>query len=191
MSPYSRFVVWAKLLLPILALMMLASLFLLQKDPDAAVGLAFSDADRALLDDGLAVVAPRIAGRSASGAGYVLLAQKAVPRTTEARDIDFTQVFLDADGIELRAPHAQLDIAAQRLTLDHGAEVATRNGARLTASVAMADLATQEVVFSGPVEFDGPDGQIAAGAARIWKEGQNMQVEFTGGVQARLTPMTP
>lgn len=167
---YSRFVRVVKFALPILAIAVLSTVFLVQREDPFDGQLVFSDTDRNALDDGLTIHNPQITGATASSR-YRISASTAVPDSTNAREVRFTELVArseQADGasVELTGDQGTAHIASEIITVSGNVVVVTSSGYRAETSAATADLAVGGLQ-TARVTVSGPTGVIEAGAMRI------------------------
>ena len=167
---YSRFVRIVKFALPLLAIAVLSTVFLVQQEDTFDGQLVFSELDRRSLDDGLTIHNPQITGRSASG-GYRISAATAIPDDTNAKEVRFTKLVArteNADGraTELTGNQGIAEIDSEIVTVVGDVVVTTSGGYRVETSKAVARLA-EGALDTGPVRVVGPTGQIEAGTLRI------------------------
>ena len=106
-NAYSRFVAWVKIILPVMALLLLSSLFLFQSSDGDQQALPFSAGELAELATGQGIGRPEFKGLSGDGRAITLTADSALPRLTNRKVIDVTGVDATMDnpehqGIRLR-----------------------------------------------------------------------------------------
>lgn len=169
---YSRFVAWAKILLPLAALSLMATLFLIarQIDPEAAIPFAEVDVERFARE--ARIGGPEVSGVTADGTVVSISAAAARPdpqapgRMTADRLAARFEV-PDGSRIEARAATGTVDAGAQRLTLGGGVEITTSTGYRIAAEALSAGLGETALASEGAVTAEGPPGRIEAGAMTV------------------------
>lgn len=185
---YSTLVAWAKVLLPLTALALLSTLFLLSRSPNPQDALQFNDVDIALLGTERRLTAPRFAGLLGDGRAVTMTADTAVQMMNDPDMLQLERVQTDvalADGgnLTLRADRGALDSAAQRVDLAGGVFAQTTDGYELLSEQVQVAMTGQQVISPGAVTLRGPGILLAAGAMQLTgPEGQAL-VEFTGGVR--------
>lgn len=185
---YSTLVAWAKVLLPLTALALLSTLFLLSRSPNPQDALQFNDVDIAVLGTERRLTAPRFAGLLGDGRAVTMTADTAVQMMNDPNMLQLEQVESDvalADGgnLTLRADRGALDSAAQRVDLTGGVLAQTTSGYELLSEQVQVAMTGQQVISPGAVTLRGPGILLAAGAMQLTgPEGQAL-VEFTGGVR--------
>lgn len=169
MDSHSRLVGWLKVALPLAALALLSTLFLIARriDPEAALPYAEVDVADRLREPRM--TAPAYAGVTADGAAITVTAAEARPGpgTAQAAGVAAQLVTPDGARTALSAAAIALDEAAGQLRLSGGVQIATPQGYELrTDSVAMA-LDRTGAETTGTVQGFGPAGQITAGGMEI------------------------
>jgi lipopolysaccharide export system protein LptC len=164
---HTRLVGWLKVALPLLALAVLATLFLLSDriDPDAA--LPYAEVDVVERARAPRMTAPTYAGITSDGASLTLTAEEARPATADsparAEGLVLELVTPDGSRTELHAPTAEIDQAAQRLILSGGVTVSTDSGYRLQSPEILALMDRSGYESRGKVTASGPVGELEAG----------------------------
>lgn len=164
---YSRAVRILRILLPLGALALLSSIFLITRDPFPA-GITFSAADIEAFDAGLKLTEPRFTGTTDAGEPFILRAAWALPDAPDPSEIRLSgieaQIFL-ADGREARLAAAKgtLKPKAQIVVLEGTVTIDTSDGYRAATARAVADLRARTLVVPELVTAEGPLGRIDAG----------------------------
>lgn len=194
---HSRFVSWAKVVLPLAALAILATLFLFarQIDPDAAIPFADVDVERFARE--ARVGAPEFSGVTADGTVVSISASAArpdpdVPGRMVADDLAARFVVPDGSSIEAAAAQGVLDSAGQRLEMTGGVEIGTSTGYRVVAPGLTAGLGETALVSIGAVTAEGPLGRIEAGGLAVTRQDSERNgpylLVFNGGVKLVYRP---
>ncbi|MEC9432264.1 MAG: LPS export ABC transporter periplasmic protein LptC [Pseudomonadota bacterium] len=171
---YSRLVRWLKIGLPLLALALLSSLFLIPQDKVFEGGLVYSTADLISLGEGLQVTNPRIEGATAAGEPFVVEADSATPDGPDPSLVELARVrgaFEQGAGeaareIRLTAETGRLRPREQALSLSGAVRLETSDGYVVTTDRVSADLRAGRAEAPGPVRAEGPQGSIEAGSFR-------------------------
>ena len=167
---YTRSVQWAKIALPILALGLFSSVFLVsEQDVFEGTGIVFSEADLSALGEGIQIKSPRFSGITDKGDKFLLTATSANPDSNKPSVIGMVSVAATLDlasgeSIDLTAGQGELLVPTQMLTLEQGVTIASTEGLRGRLQIAVADLRKGIVTSDRPVEITGPMGQINAEA---------------------------
>jgi lipopolysaccharide export system protein LptC len=163
---YSRAVRILKVALPLVALGLMASVFLLTRE-ETAGGLRFSAADFAALDRGLRLAEPRVTGMTDRGEPFVVRAAWALPDgpdpelvTLEAVEAEL--VLADGRTVTLKARSGTIRPDARRVSLEGTVVVTTSDGYRAETERAEADLTLGTLTVPERVVATGPLGRIEA-----------------------------
>lgn len=170
MDSHSRLVGWLKVALPLMALAILSTLFLVARkvDPDSALPYAEVDiADR--------IREPRMtdaayAGVTRDGSRITVTASEARPGDgTGASAARVAAQLATPDGAHtaLTAGALQVRESAGQLLLQQGVLVATSTGYELRTEAMQLALDRTGAESLGPVEGYGPPGRITAGGMQI------------------------
>lgn len=190
-------VAWLRVLLPLAALVILSTLFLLSRrpEPDAAIPYARVDAEaRARAPQ---MTAPTYAGVTSDGATIALSADSATPTRdggiggASTLKLDWRAV--DGFGVQLSAPRAVM--GAQAITLDGGVRITTSTGWTVTAPQMVAETDRSALDATGGVDAAAPFGTVRADALSIRRQPGPQQggmpdhlLDFTGGVRLLYLP---
>lgn len=199
-AAYSRFVRILKIALPLVAVALLSTIFLVQEEEGLDGGLVFSKADLETLGDGLTVNNPRLAGTMPDGTAYVLSAEKAVPDRTRIEQVEFESLssvmrFQSDEVVEVHAARATAFVKDRMLSMRDGINIRMSSGYVATSDAAKVFLDRGEIVTDAPVSATGPGTKIDAGRmtvrAAIDANGtrtDNPVVIFEQGVTMTITP---
>lgn len=168
---HTRRVVWLKVALPLVALAVLSTLFLLADriDPDDALSTAEVDVE------GLAreprITAPTYAGTTSDGAALTLSAEAAQLQTdTTPGTVDQLTLRLETpDGAttEVIAGQALLDSGTREVLLSGGVIATTSAGYRIETEAMVSRLDLSSLSSRTAVVASGPVGTITAGAMTL------------------------
>lgn len=164
----SRIVAWLGVLLPLAALAILSTMFLLGRrpDPDAAIPYARVDANELARDPRM--TRPAFAGVTTGGAAVTLTASRASPdpgRAAEAEDLRLTWRATDGLAADLAAPAAKIE--GERIVLSGGVRMTTSGGWALSLQDAQADTANDVILGQGDIVAVAPFGRISAQDMRL------------------------
>lgn len=169
---HSRAVAWLKILLPLLALVILANLFLVARTVDPSDAIPYSEVD---IEDRVReprLTAPTWAGVTDDGAALTVAAAEA--RTGQdggaapaATVLSVQMETPDGARYDMQAGSGILDDAAQSLTVQAGVEITTSAGYRIETPVMTLALDRTGVVAPEAVQATGPVGRISAGGMAI------------------------
>ncbi len=193
---YSRFVAWAKVVLPLVALALLATLFLIARriDPDAAIPFAEVDVEQYARE--ARIGAPEFSGVTADGTVVSLSADlarpdPAMPSRMLADGLSARLEIPDGSTVMLEAATGAVDGVARSITLGGGVTIATSTGYRIETTDLAADMGETGLRADGAVVASGPPGRLEAGAMALTRaadaEGEYLLV-FSGGVKLVYDP---
>jgi len=188
MNRHSVIVWWVKVILPIVGILLLASLFLFSRSPNPDAALPFADVDVARIAADQRLSQPRFAGTLEDGRGVTLISDTATP--SSERD-----TFIHLDTVEARvelSDDAFLLLDALSGTLDLGERVAdlagdvdirTTQGYRVSSDAMQVAMDQLHLVSPGPVAASGPDFTLQAGSMEVFDPGTGAVLSFAGGVR--------
>ena len=192
---HSRIVAWLKIALPLAALVILSTLFLLADriDPDAALPYAEIDvADRTRTQK---MTAPTYAGLTSDGAALTLTAIEARPATEDSKAVaQGLSLRLDTpDGghTDLVAATAVMDDITRRLFLSGGVKISTSTGYQVVTDAVTANLDRSGMESLGPVQATAPAGTLVADKFTLSQDNQtpgSYLLVFKGGVELVYNP---
>lgn len=195
---YSRFIALSKIALPLAALGVLATLFLLSRisapGSDGLTILPQAEVTRLLKEQRL--TAPTYAGVTRDGTQIALAAESARrdPDTPGRTIADVVTVSLDlADGTKagITADHGTMDRDAGQLVLEGDTTVTTSTGYRIQSQQVITSLDDTEVIAPGQVTAEGPPGRLEAGSMRLATrpgDPDNYLLVFKDGVKLVYDP---
>jgi lipopolysaccharide export system protein LptC len=194
-SLHSRVVGVLKVGLPLVALGLLASLFLVQTD-DSLGGLVFSQGDIDALGEGLRITNPTFTGTTRGQDAFRFTADLVEPDAAPPERARITRLggeiaFHDGPVVEIEADHGDLHIPTERLDLAGNVRIRTSEGYRMAAEQATLDLAAGSLVAGNVVETTGPLGRIDSGSLTITPaatSGEVRRFSFGNGVRLIYDP---
>jgi lipopolysaccharide export system protein LptC len=192
---YTRLVNWLKVLLPLTALGLLSTLFLLSRtiDPDAAIPFADKEIQDRLRDQ--IVTGPFYYGTTASGDQIAFSAETLTTPQGEigankAEQIDVVIDLASGTQILLKSDVGHFDIGKDTADLDGNVQVTTSTGYRINSARMIAMMSQLDVRSPGPVQSVGPFGTLDAGSMVLStpKKDSPAQLVFTNGVKLIYMP---
>lgn len=192
-NQYSRLVGGLKVVLPIAALGLLSTLFLLSDPPDPDRALPYAEVDVAQLARELRLTEPRLAGVLPDGREVTLIAEAAAP------DFETTNVIV-TDRIEGRiemsdnaflmidAGAGRIDVEGRIADLTGGVEAETTQGYRIRSDAIRLSLAELGIDAPRAVRLEGPGLTLDAGAMVLGGPSGAAVLSFTGGVRLIYEP---
>ena len=192
---YSRMVAWLKVSLPLLALAILSTLFLISRAVDQPVAIPFADTEVQDRLNNQQVTGPYFSSISASGDQIDFVAEtvKAAPNSIGsniAENIDVQVNFVSGLRANLTANEALINIADDRTRLTGEVVIVTSQGYVLESELMFVRMSSPEMDSPGPVAGTSPVGTIEAGTMHFFTpdETGNSQLVFTNGVKLIYQP---
>ena len=194
-NTYSRVVGALKVILPLAALVLLSTLFLLSRGREDAGSLRYTDSDIAALLKEPRMTAPTYTGVTRDGSAIRLSADAAIPGATPDAGgrADRPRLLLvapDGGQTTAEADEARIDPAARTLLLTGAVRIATQDGYRIDSALVVATLDRTRIESPGPVVADSPQGHIDAGTLLLQRaDARSPEVlVFKGGVKLLYEP---
>ena len=195
---YSHFVAWMKIVLPLLALGILSTLFL--------VSQTFNSGDAPILDNvpvsdmgrDQKISGPSVSGVSDDGSAYTITAKSAKPNFGADKGITAQNITAVVDSVDgttytVTAPSGLVDSKADMGKLEDGVVVETSKGTQIKTDSITSDLAMSQVTSGGTITGAGPFGNFTAGKMVMTQQRTNGKatgylLDFTGGVNLLYIP---
>lgn len=194
-NAHSRLVAWLKVLLPLAALGLLSTLFLLSNriDPDAAIPFAEVDVQQMAREPRL--TKPEFSAMTKDGAAISLRAAEARPEAGGAAGASAVNLvgrldLPDGSRADLSANQAQINPATGQIDLSSGVAVTTSQGYILTTDLLRADTNETRLTAPGTVSGTAPMGKLTAGAMELSASGPDhaQLLVFKDGVKLVYRP---
>ncbi|WP_374429238.1 LPS export ABC transporter periplasmic protein LptC [Tabrizicola sp.] len=192
---HTRVVGWLKVALPLMALAILSTLFLVARRVDPEAALPYAEVDVEDLAREPRMTAPTYAGTTEDGASVTLSADEARPAAdgapAKAAALRLDLATPDGGRTELVAAQAQMDDTAQQLVLSGGVTVTTSTGYRLETAEVAAKLDRTGLESRSPVMATGPAGEISADGMVLRQDNRtpgSYVLVFKGGVRLIYQP---
>lgn len=163
---HTRLVGWLKVALPLTALAILSTLFLVARRIDPEAALPYAEVDVEDLAREPRMTAPTYAGTTEDGAALTLSASEARPEAegapAKAAGLRLELATPDGGRMDLLAAEAVMEDAARQLLLSGGVTLTTSSGYRLETAEVAAKLDRTGLESRTPVLATGPAGEIRA-----------------------------
>ena len=191
---HTRVVGWLKVALPLMALAILATLFLLGDRVDPGASLPYAEVDLESRAREPRMTAPSYAGITSDGAALTLTAKEARPSAegpAKAQDLQLALVTPDGGTTILRAATAVMDQTARQLLLSGGVTVTTGTGYTVQSAEVVAELDRSGLESRGEVTATGPVGDIRADGMILRQDNGTpgaYVLVFKGGVRLVYQP---
>ncbi|MCB6178071.1 hypothetical protein LHP98_08000 [Rhodobacter sp. Har01] len=192
---HSRVVGWLKVVLPLMALAILSTLFLLADriDPDAAIPYAQVDVEDLARDPRM--TAPTFAGTTDDGTAVTLTAETARPvgqeGSAQAATVLARLDMPDGSTAELSAASVELDTEGGQLRLAGGVAITTSSGYLVLTDGVISALDRTRTESTGAVIAESPAGRLTAGGFALTRaegQGETYLLVFTGRVKLVYKP---
>lgn len=193
---HSTAVAWLKVALPLAALGILSTLFLVSRtvDPEAAIPNAEVDIAERVREPRLTM--PTWAGMTEDGAALTVTADEARPdgggdTGASAQALHATLDMPDGGRVELVADRGQMQPDGSEMTVSGDVVVTTSSGYRVTTDALSAQMNRTGLSSDSTVIATGPIGRLTAGAMRLSEAEGNAGtyvLVFNGGVRLVYVP---
>ncbi len=185
-------VAFLKIALPLIALAILSTLFLVSSAIDPSEKIPFADIDVEEMAREQKIGGPSYSGVSKSGAAYTVTAKSATPNFGEnkgmtAHDIRATIETKSGTVIDFTAPDGSFVEKTDQAVMTGGVRVVTSTGYDITSDVVHSKLDMSELETDTVVSASGPFGDFTAGKMVITQQSgqgaeQDYLLVFTEGV---------
>jgi lipopolysaccharide export system protein LptC len=164
---HTRMVGWLKVALPLLAVAVLATLFLLSDQIDPEDALPYAEVDVVDRAREPRMTAPNYAGTTSDGASLTLTADEARPAAADtpakAQELVLELKTPDGGRTELRAAAAEIDRGTQQMVFSGGVTVTTDTGYRMDTDEVLVRMDRSRLESRSAVTATGPVGDLEAG----------------------------
>ncbi|MEQ9260111.1 MAG: hypothetical protein RIG84_13570 [Roseovarius sp.] len=194
---HSRFVAWMKILLPMAALGMLSTLFLLSEkfDPSETLPYAAIDLQQRAQDQG--ATEATFAGVTRTGDEVLFQTVKARPSPDDPRQFsaeDVTARFRLPSGttIDMRSTHAEMNQKESTATLRGDVEFVSSTGYTVNTAEIFARFDNLYAEAPGAISGQAPAGDLTAGRMILQNSAETGEPHllFTDGVKLLYRPQT-
>lgn len=194
MDGYSRIVAFLKVLLPLAALVLLSTLFLISRGTNTETSIPFAEQEieERLRDQ--QVTAPFFSGTTAQGDEIMFTAARARPGSAggpaEAEDIKARLRTISGSEMNIRSDSGQIRMDTDVASLLGNVEITSSTGVHVTSDALNAALSGIEGNSPGPVAGTGPFGEFTAGSMHFSSKNGDGPIHmlFNKGVKLIYTP---
>ncbi len=192
-NPYSRFVQFAKIALPLLALALLSTMFLFSRTINPEDAIPFAEIDVEEIARQQRLMAPKFSGVTSDGSTITVTAQTALPDATNPRrmaatDVSAQIVTTSGTQITLMSQDAIYDGDTDSMDLTGDVRLTTSTGFVLKSDLLIADLQRTALVSPGPVNGSGPTGTLEAGQMELVATDGSQLLVLKNGVKLVYQP---
>lgn len=194
MDRYSRLIAFLKVVLPLAALGLLSTLFLLSRSVDPTTTLPFNEAEVTERLRDSRITKPYFSGETDGGDQIIFTADAARPagngRLAEADALSAQITLSDGGRVMLEAATGSFDPGQDLARFDGMVTITTSTGYSLRTEALESALNRIAARSDGPVEGDGPLGQLAAGHLEITSDPETnaAHLVFKNGVKLIYDP---
>jgi len=194
---HSRLVLWLKILLPLSALVVLSTLFMVSHTVRPEDAIPYSDIDVTQLANEPRLTAPDFNGMTSDGAALSLTADMARIGDTGKADAGLITGLAglletpDGGNTVLSAVQARLDASGKSMVLDGGVRISNSAGYNIETQQLLVALDKTSIDSTGAITATGPVGNIRAGSMHIGLSGVSADdyvLVFKNGVQMIYLP---
>ncbi|MFK7939665.1 MAG: LPS export ABC transporter periplasmic protein LptC [Roseovarius sp.] len=192
---YSRMVAWAKILLPLAALALLSTLFLISRtiDPTQQPPVTQVDLEQRARDQG--VTNPSFAGTTSGGDEVMISARMARPDLQDPDRLSADDVVANirlnqGTVVDITADHADMRQDDYTAAMDGNVTIETTTGYVILTDAINTRYDRLFAQTPGAVTASGPPGDLTAGRMRLTsnEDSQDAELLFTDGVKLIYTP---
>lgn len=196
-NAWSRWVVLLKIVLPLIALALLSSIFLLSRTIDPTANIPFTEVDVEDRARAPRLTTPRFSGVTSDGGLVTLDASEmrpdpARPGSGTGTDLHARMVSQAGEITDVMADHGQVDTEAGTYVMTGAVKAIVSSGYSIEAPRMAGSLDATQLDAAGPVAADAPMGRITADAMELRSDpsapGQYLLV-FNGRVRLIYDPL--
>lgn len=185
---HSRLVVFLRLALPVISIVVVASMFISVRSISTKIG-DIDLGEVGLEGTTLTMQNPSLSGFNENGTSYQVTATKALqdvtnPRVVTLREISGTMTDAEGSDVRISAQNGVYDADAQQLDLTGEIVVDTDKGESAYLASAHVDMEAGSIRSDDPVRAETRSGRISANSMEISERGSHLL--FTGGVVVEL-----
>lgn len=194
MDPHSRLVAYFKVILPLAALALLSTLFLLSRSIDPTATAPFAQKEMEERVRGQQITGPFFSGTTDKGDEITVSARVARPAgaggLADAEELRARMALAKGGEIELQSDTGSVDTATELASFQGNVRITTSAGYTVLTERLDAGIGTLSAQTPGTVEASGPVGEITAGQMQIGAKNQDGPVHmlFTNGVKLVYDP---
>ncbi len=197
-NSYSRMVAWLKIILPLLALAILSTLFLVSRSGNSVLSIPYADGNIDEIAREQKIGNLSYSGVVANGAAITLIAESAQPMTGNRQGIvaEILQASIETptgQKIESSAPFGSFDSDTQTAELTGGVTLTTSTGYQIETETITADIRNARIFTADSITANGPLGHISAGQMVLQQQSGNglpvsYELVFKNGVKLVYQP---
>ncbi|MEP2919576.1 MAG: LPS export ABC transporter periplasmic protein LptC [Sulfitobacter sp.] len=192
---HTRIIAFLKVVLPLAALALLCTLFLLSRAIRTHTTIPFAETEiqERLRDQ--QITGPFFSGTTTNGDQMSFSAKKLVTvlgriGANRAEDVKVEVKTNSGSTYQMQAQLAELDISDSVATLSGDVSINSSTGYNISTDNLTVTISDTELASTEPIKATGPVGSLTAGSFRIFtpKSSDSAQMLFSGGVMLVYTP---
>lgn len=195
---HTRLVNWAKIILPLVALGLLSTVFLLSQKADISDAIPYTEVDLAQRAHDQGATNPSFAGVTTGGEEISFRAASVRPDPEDVgrllADTATAKLRLNGGGtVDIAAQRGAADAAQKTARLEGDVRVSTTTGYDLRTDAIDTRFDTLFAETPGPVSGTGPPGELSAGRMILTSDPDTgaANLQFTDGVKLIYKPAKP
>ena len=194
MDGYSRLVAILKVALPLTALALLSTLFLLSRSVDPTTTIPFGEAEISERLREAVITAPYFSGVTSSGEQIIITATSARPGSegafAKAEDLRAQIGLSGGQKVSLSSQTGSFDPENDLARFDGQVEIKTTTGYELMTEAMESRVKELQLQSDGTVDGRGPFGHLTAGQMQMSADAEtdNVQLLFKNGVKLIYDP---
>lgn len=194
MDLYSKIIAYLKVLLPVAALALLSTLFLISDRIQRTPQIPFGPREIERRIAGQQVTAPYFAGTTKAGHSIMIAAGRALKETetlsTTTEGLEAEIILVNGQRINMLAKTGTIDPNENKAILDGNVRLTTSDNMQLLTNLLEASLDHLDIFAPTKVRGNSNFGAITAGMMRILPEtnSESAQILFTNGVRVLYEP---
>ena len=194
---YSRFITVLKVALPLLALGLLSTMFLVSnRITDSTASIPYAKVDLAQRAQEQQITAPFFSGRTSAGHLVAFSAESARPdqddpNRSSAHKMDARIDFVDGSRITIAAENAAIDNKNHVATFENGVLIMSSAGYEIRTRQLVAQMREGRLLAPESVTGIAPGGRIEAGRLEVAEDAQTGETTlfFSDGVKLLYEPL--
>ncbi|MDA7758903.1 hypothetical protein N8935_01510 [Amylibacter sp.] len=173
--------------MPVIAIMLLASVFIFGKEDALRSGTISIDADTINLTTDQKITNPQFSGLTNLGDSFILKAIEAIPDSPTPEKIDLIGPSLEFDalqsvGFKISSKNGSVNFIKQSAELNGNVYIDMTNGYKAISEKIQLDLKLGNLIAPGSIEATGPYGKIIAGSMELFKDFDNKTLQANGNL---------
>ncbi|MDA9288108.1 hypothetical protein N9P78_00330 [Amylibacter sp.] len=173
--------------MPVIAVLLLASVFIFGKEDALRSGTLSIDADTINLTTDQKITNPQFSGLTNLGDSFILKAIEAMPDSPSPEKIDLIGPSLEFDalqgvGFKISSKNGSVNFIKQSAELNGNVYIDMTNGYKAISEKIQLNLKLGNLIAPNSVEASGPFGKIIAGSMELFKDFDNKTSQVSGNL---------